>query len=59
MSKAEYPYDNVPMEKYFNTLKNECINLYEFQTEDVLYQAVEGFVYITYNHVRPYSYNGY
>ena len=30
MSKAGYPYDNAPMERYFNTLKNECINLYEF-----------------------------
>lgn len=29
VSKAEYPYDNVPMERYFNTLQNECINLYE------------------------------
>lgn len=24
MSKAGYPYDNAPMERYFNTLKNEC-----------------------------------
>ena len=40
MSKAGYPYDNAPMERYFNTLKNECINLYEFQTEDALYQAL-------------------
>lgn len=23
MSKAGYPYDNAPMERYFNTLKNE------------------------------------
>lgn len=59
MSKAGYPYDNAPMERYFNTLKNECINLYEFQTEESLYQAVEEFSYVTYNHVRPHSYNGY
>ena len=59
MSKAGYPYDNAPMERYFNTLKNECINLYEFQTEDALYQAVEEFAYVSYNHVRPHSYNGY
>ena len=31
MSKAGYPYDNAPMERYFNTLKNECTNLYEFK----------------------------
>ena len=59
MSKAGYPYDNAPMERYFNTLKNECVNLYEFQTEESLYQAVEEFAYVTYNHVRPHSYNGY
>ena len=59
MSKAGYPYDNAPMERYFNTLKNECTNLYEFSTEESLYQKVEEFAYIDYNHVRPYSFNGY
>ena len=59
MSKAGYPYDNAPMERYFNTLKNECTNLYEFVTEDALYQKVEEFAYVDYNHVRPHSFNGY
>ena len=59
MSKAGYPYDNAPMERYFNTLKNECTNLYEFRTEEELYQTVEEFAYVTCNHVRPHSYNGY
>lgn len=59
MSKAGYPYDNAPMERYFNTLKNECTNLYKFQTEEALYQTVEEFAYATYNHVRPHSFNGY
>ncbi len=59
MSKAGYPYDNAPMERYFNTMKNECTNLYEFRTEEQLYQVVEEFAYVTYNHVRPHSYNGY
>ena len=59
MSKAGYPYDNAPMERYFNTLKNECMNLYDFLTEEELYQAVEEFAYVTYNHTRPHSYNGY
>ena len=59
MSKAGYPYDNTPMERYFNTLKNECTNLYEFRTDEELYQTVEEFAYATYNHVRPHSYNGY
>ena len=59
LSKAGYPYDNAPMERYFNTLKNECTNLYEFTTEETLYQKVEEFAYVDYNHVRPHSYNGY
>ncbi len=59
MSKAGYPYDNAPMERYFNTLKNECTNLYEFATEEALYQKVEEFAYVDYNHVRPHSFNGY
>ena len=59
MSKAGYPYDNAPMERYFNTLKNECTNLYEFETEEALYQKVEEFTYVDYNHVRPHSFNGY
>ncbi len=44
MSKAGCPYDNAPMERYFNTLKNESVNLYEFQTEEALYQTMEEFV---------------
>ena len=59
MSKAGCPFDNAPMERYFNTLKNECTNLYEFQTEDALYRTVEEFAFVTYNHVRPHSYNSY
>jgi transposase InsO family protein len=58
-SKAGYPYDNAPMERYLNTLKNECTNLYEFRTEEQMYQTVEEFAYATYNHVRPHSYNEY
>ena len=59
MSKDGYPYDNVPMERYFNTLQNECTNLYEFRTQEELYRTVEEFAYATYNHVCPHSYNGY
>ena len=39
MSKAGYPYDNAPMEGYVNTLKSELIYLYEYDTEEALYQA--------------------
>ncbi|MDL2301059.1 IS3 family transposase [Lachnospiraceae bacterium OttesenSCG-928-D06] len=59
MSKAGYPYDNAPMERYYNTLKNELINLHYYHTDEELNTAVEEFAYVTYNHVRPHSYNGY
>ena len=59
MSKVGCPYDNAPMERYFNTLKSELIYLYEYDTEEALYQAVEEFAYVEYNHVRPHSFNGY
>ena len=59
MSKAGYPYDNAPMERYFNTLKNELIYLHYYHSETELYAAVEDFAYVQYNHVRPHSYNNY
>lgn len=59
MSKAGYPYDNAPMERYFNTLKNDLIYQHYYHTEDELYTAVEEFAYVHYNHVRPHSYNNY
>lgn len=34
MSKAGYPYDNAPMERYFNTLKNDLIYQHYYRTED-------------------------
>lgn len=59
MSKAGDPYDNAPIKRYFNTLKSECTDLYTFEAEETLYQAVEEFAYVTYNHVRSHSDNGY
>ena len=59
MSKAGCSYDNAPMERYFNILKNEEINLHEYHDEQSLYRAVQSFAYTTYNQVRPHSYNDY
>ncbi len=59
MSKAGYPYDNAPMERYYNTLKNERIYLHHYHTDKELDAAVIDFAYVWYNHVRPHSYNGY
>lgn len=59
MSKAGCPYDNAPMERYYNTLKNELIYLHYYHTDEELNSSIEEFAYVTYNHVRPHSYNGY
>ena len=59
MSKAGYPYDNAPMERYFNTLKNDLIYHHYYHTEQELYTVIEEFAYVHYNHVRSHSYNNY
>ena len=58
-SKAGYPYDNAPMERCFNALKNGCLYLYEFRKGEDLYRTMEEFACIKYNYVRPHGYNNY
>lgn len=57
MSKAGCPYDNAPMERYFNTLKAELISLKSFVSEEMLYEQINIYAYGWYNNVRPHSYN--
>ena len=57
MSKPGYPYDNAPMERYFNTLKSELINLHRYETQDELYEAIQRYEYGWYNNQRPHSFN--
>lgn len=45
MSKAGWPHDNAPMERYFNTLKNEEIHLHVYRDEEALHHAAEYFGY--------------
>ncbi len=59
MSRAGNPYDNAPMERYYNTLKAELIYQYHFRTDKELDDAIHQFAYSWYNCVRPHSYNGY
>lgn len=59
MSRAGCPYDNAPMERYFNTLKNELTNLYSYTSEEKLCEAVSDFAYTWYNHGRPHSYDNW
>ena len=57
MSKPGCPYDNAPMESYFNTLKAELVNLKVFHDEEMLYREINAYAYGWYNNVRPHSYN--
>lgn len=58
MSRAGCPYDNAPMERYFNTMKAELISLRTFSDEKTLYTEVNAYAYGWYNNLRPHSYNG-
>jgi transposase InsO family protein len=58
MSRAGCPYDNAPMERYFNTLKCELIYLFQFEKANELDTAVAEFAYGWYNRIRPHTYNG-
>lgn len=51
------PYDNAPMERYYNTLKSERMYHFSYKTKEELDVAVDDFAYIWYYHVRPHSYN--
>jgi transposase InsO family protein len=57
MSKAGCPYDNAPMERYFNSLKNELIYHYHFKSDEELDKATNDYAYLFYNHKRPHSFN--
>ena len=59
MSKAGCPYDNAPMERFYNTMKEELIYRYNFHTDEELNRAISEYVYVWYNQVRPHSYNDY
>lgn len=58
MSRAGCPYDNAPMERFYNTFKHEFYYLYYFKTLEQLNEMTTEFVYIKYNNQRPHSYNG-
>ena len=50
---------HAPMEHYFNTLKNELINLHYYHNDEELNTAIEDFAYIWYNYVRTHAFNNY
>ncbi len=57
MSRPGCPYDNAPMERYFNTLKAELTDLRTFYDEETLFTEVNAYAYGWYNNLRPHSHN--
>ena len=55
MSRKATPTDNSPMERHFNTLKNEYLKIYSFHSENALYNGINNFAYTTYNHKRKHA----
>lgn len=59
MSRAGCPYDNAPMERFYETFKTEFLNKHRFLSDEDLNKATNDYVYGFYNHVRPHSANNY
>ena len=57
MSRAGCPYENAPMERYFNTLKSELIYQHSYTSDNKLFSDIEDYVLLWYNSVRPHSFN--
>ena len=57
MSRAGCPYDNAPMERFYNTFKNDFYNKYSFRSRAELDEATYRFAYVEYNYTRPHSCN--
>lgn len=45
MSKAGCPYDNAPMERFYNTFKNELIYQNTYYNEESLDDAVNNYIF--------------
>ena len=58
MSKAGCPYDNAPMERFYNTFKNCFYYRFTFDSDEMLDDMTKRYVN-WYNYVRPHSYNNY
>ena len=57
MSRTGCPYDNAPMERFYNTFKSELIYRNSFHSEASLDQATLKYIFVWYNHIRPHTYN--
>lgn len=58
MSKAGCPYDNAPMERFYNTFKSNFYNITSFSNVEMMDELTMKYIN-WYNYVRPHSYNNY
>ena len=58
MSKAGCPYDNAPMERFYNTFKSNFYNVTSFSSVAMMDELTTKYIN-WYNYVRPHSYNNY
>ena len=58
MSKAGYPYDNAPMERFYNTFKSCLCYRYTFDSVEQLDEMTKQYIN-WHNYVRPHSANNY
>lgn len=58
MSKAGCPYDNAPMERFYNTFKNSFYYVTNFASVETMDKATTNYNNY-YNYIRPHSYNNY
>ncbi len=58
MSKAGCPYDNAPMERFYNTFKSCFYYRFTFDSVEMLDDMTKQYIN-WYNYVRPHSYNDY
>lgn len=58
MSKAGCPYDNSPMERFYNTFKNCFYYRFTFENVEMLDEMTKKYIN-WYNYIRPHSFNNY
>ena len=58
MSRAGCPYDNAPMERFYNTFKSNFYNVTAFSSMEMMDELTMKYIN-WYNYVRPHSYNDY
>lgn len=58
MIKFGYPYDNTPIERFYNTFKSNIYNVTLFTNVEMMYELTMKYIN-WYNYVCHYSYNNY